>query len=332
MNVAETNWVLQNEQADEARKLRKNALFVGLSLLVILVVEVVAAALIASPLSKAEAKMATSDIARLVYHAIYSVYYCVMLLFPVGILALIFRRPARSNAPRERLSAGDAVLLIAFGMAFCVLSNYLVNYWLEFVSMFGVEPFEGDYHNTGGWLALVLNLFTYALLPGIVEELVFRGWILGSLRPFGERRALVLSALIFGLMHGNLTQLPFALLLGLLFGFLYLRTGRLWVGMVIHMLNNALSVVLDYINANAGLPENTCLLLQLASFVALAVIGTVAGLILRHRRGTTLTHPLTDHRSVVPSAQRARMMWLSPAVVAALVALLALTVLQEVVV
>ena len=75
-----------------------------------------------------------------------------------------------------------------------------------------------------------------ALIPALVEELVFRGWILGSLRPFGERRALLLSALIFGLMHMNLTQAPFAFMLGLLFGFLYLRTGRLWPGMAVHFL------------------------------------------------------------------------------------------------
>lgn len=331
MTFLETQWVLQNEQADETRRLRKNGLFVGVSLLAILVVEVIAGALLGGPLTRAEAAMNDSDTARLLYYALYVGYYCLMLLVPVGVMAVIFRRPARATWPRTRLSAGDAVLLIAFGMAFCILANYLVNYWLQFVSVFGIEPFEGDYHNEGGWLPLVLNLFTYALLPALVEETVFRGWLLGALQPFGERRAMVLSALIFGLMHGNLTQFPFAFLLGLLFGFLFLRTGQLWVGMVIHGLNNAMSVVLDYASANLGLSENNYMLLQLAAFVVLAAVGTTAGLILRHR-STELTAPLLDRRNVLPTARRARMMWLSPTIVVALAALIALTVLQEVVV
>lgn len=330
MTLSETQWTLQNRQAEETRQLRKNAWFVGLSLLAIFATQVVAGLCLGGLLNRAEAQMDISDAARLYYYALYCGYYCLMLLVPTAVMALIFRRSPRSHAERPRLTGGSGVLLIAFGLAFCVLANYLVNYWLQFVSLFGVEPYEGDYHNAAGWLPLALNLFTYAILPGLVEETVFRGWILGALRPFGERRALLLSALIFGLMHGNLTQVPFAFLLGMLFGFLYLRTGRLWIGMVIHALNNALSVVLDYVSENMGLTENTYILVQLSVFAVLVIIGCTAAFILRHR-DDALTYPLRDHRHVVPTAKRARMMWLSPAIVAALVLMLALTVMQEMV-
>lgn len=330
MTLAETQWTLENQRADEVRRLRKNAWFVGLSILAIFAVQIVAGMLFGGVLNRAERQMDTSDAARLYYYALYCGYYCLMLLAPTALMALIFRRSPRSHAERPSLAGGRGVLVIAFGLAFCVLANYLVNYWLQFVSLFGVEPYDGDYHNAAGWLPLVLNVFTYAILPGLVEETVFRGWILGALRPFGERRALLLSALIFGLMHGNLTQVPFAFMLGLLFGFLYLRTGRLWPGMVIHALNNALSVVLDYASENMGLSDNAYILVQMGAFVTLAIIGCTAALILRHRNDT-LTYPLRDHRRVVPAAKRARMMWLSPAIVAAVVLMLALTVMQEIV-
>lgn len=331
MTYSETQWVLQNEQADEKRRLRKGGLFVGLALIGILITQLAAGALIAVPLTEAEANMAASLEARLWYYALYIGFYVVMLLLPTAVLALIFRRAPRLDIPRERLRGGDALLMIACGLALCVLANYLVNYWLQFVSLFGIEPYLGDYNNDGGWLPLVLNLVTYALLPGLIEELVFRGWVLGALQPFGERRALLLSALLFGLLHGNLTQLPFALLLGLVFGFITLRTGRLWPCMVIHGLNNAMSVLLDYASVHLGLSENQTILLQMGTFAVLTVVGTVAGLILRHRR-EGLLRPLVDRRSVVPNADRARMMWLSPAIVIAVLAMLVLTVLQEVVV
>lgn len=328
MTFAETQWSLHHAQEDETRRLRKNGLFVGLSLLGILAVQLGMSLLLAIPLTQAEANINASAEARLLYYALYVGYYCAMLLLPVGVLALIFRRSPRPAAARAQLSIGDAVLAIAFGLAFCVLANYLVNYWLQFLSLFGIEPFQGEYHNDSGWLPLVLNLFTYALLPGLIEELVFRGWLLSALQPFGERRALLLSALIFGLMHGNLTQVPFALLLGLLFGFVTLRTGKLWPCMIIHTLNNAMSVALDYAGTNAALSENQTILLQMAVFIVLVALGTVAGLILRHR-GSPLTHPLTDRRSVLTAAQRSRMMWFSPTIVIGVVALAALTVLQE---
>lgn len=331
MTYPETQWVLQNEQADEKRRLRKGGLFVGLSLIGILITQLAAGALIGAPLTTAEAAMATSLTARLWYYALYIGFYVVMLLLPTAVLALIFRRRPRVDLPRERVKGGDALLMIACGLALCVLANYLVNYWLQFVSLFGIEPYEGDYNNDGGWLALGLNLVTYALLPGVIEELVFRGWVLGALQPFGERRALLLSALLFGLLHGNLTQMPFALLLGLVFGFIALRTGRLWPCMIIHAANNGMSVLLDYASVHLGLSENQSILLNMGTFAVLTIVGVTAGLILRHRRAELL-HPLTDRRSVVANADRARMMWLSPAILIAILAMVALTVLQEVVV
>lgn len=337
MTGLEAQWALQNERAEETRRLRRNALFVGVSLLAILAVETAAGLVLGAPLTRAEAAMDSSTAARLTYYALYSLYYCLMLLVPVGVVALIFRRsplPRQGQtAPKQRLTAAEAALWIAFGMAFCVLANYLVNYWLQAISVFGVEPYEGDYHNEGGWLPLALNLFTYALLPALVEELVFRGWLLSALRPFGERRALLLSALIFGLMHGNLTQVPFALLLGLLFGFLALRTGRLWLGMAIHLLNNAMSVLLDYVSVTMGLTDNQLLLVQMAVFVTLAAAGTTAALVLRYRRephnAAASARPLIDHRSVLTASSRARLMWFSPTVIISLVLLAGITVAQE---
>lgn len=332
MTYPETQWVLQHKQAEESRSLKKLALFVGLSLIAIPVVQTLAYLLLGVPLEQAEAVMDASVVDRLLYYGLYVGFYCLMLLAPVGVLALIFRRPPTLSAEHRRpLQPLHALLLLLFGMAFCILANYLTNYWLIFVSQFGIEPFYGAYNNDGGLLSLALNLFTYAVLPGLVEELVFRGWILGSLAPFGERRALLLSALIFGLIHGNLTQVPFAFVLGLLFGYIFLRTGRLWPGMMLHFLNNAMSVGLDYLSANMGLSENAYMLLQMGLFVGLIAAGTVAGLLLyTHRTARELTRPLTDRRSVVPAARRARLMWLNPAVIVGMAGLVLITILAEV--
>ena len=49
----------------------------------------------------------------------------------------------------------------------------------------------------------MLNLVSTAVLPALVEEMVFRGYILGALRPQGDGLAIVFSAVFFGLLHGK---------------------------------------------------------------------------------------------------------------------------------
>lgn len=332
MTYPEIQWVLPHQQAEEERHLKKLALFVGLSLIAMPVVQFAATLLLGEPLWQAETVMDRSVVDRLLYYSLYVGFYCLMLLLPVGGLALIFRRPPTlPREGRQSFSPLQGVLLLAFGMAFCLLANFVTNYWLQLVEFFGIRPFDGGLNNDGGWLSLSLNLFTYAVLPALVEELVFRGWILGALQPFGERRALLLSALIFGLIHGNLTQVPFAFILGLLFGYIFLRTGRLWPGIVLHFLNNAMSVVLEYASLNMGLSENAYMIVNLTLSAVLIGVGMVAGLLLYvHRGSRPLTRPLIDRRHVTTAARRSRLMWFNPAMIVGLVGLLLLTVLTEV--
>ena len=61
---------------------------------------------------------------------------------------------------------------------------------------------------------------------------------------YGEGLAVVTSALMFGLFHGNLSQLFYAFALGLVFGYVYLKTGRLRYSIGLHMLINFLGSVL----------------------------------------------------------------------------------------
>ena len=86
------------------------------------------------------------------------------------------------------------------------------------------------------------------VLVPIAEEMVFRGAILRTLLTLCGHRwrwgAIVLSALLFGLAHGNMAQLLNATLLGCLLGWLYYRSGSIAPGIVFHMVNNSVAVLL----------------------------------------------------------------------------------------
>ena len=59
---------------------------------------------------------------------------------------------------------------------------------------------------------LVLNLLVLAVLPALLEEMIFRVCILGALRKYGDTFAIVVSALLFGFIHGGLSQSVFAVI------------------------------------------------------------------------------------------------------------------------
>lgn len=82
------------------------------------------------------------------------------------------------------------------------------------------------------------SMFLYsAIFAPIAEELLFRGYILRSLRPYGKRFAIFGSAVLFGLFHGNLLQTPYAFLVGLLLGYVTVEYSLTWA-VVLHMFNN----------------------------------------------------------------------------------------------
>jgi sodium transport system permease protein len=82
-----------------------------------------------------------------------------------------------------------------------------------------------------------------AVVPAVCEELAFRGFILSGFRHLGHKwRAIVYTALLFGLTHGILQQSLIACLLGTILGFLAVQSGSILPGVVFHVVHNALAV------------------------------------------------------------------------------------------
>lgn len=99
-------------------------------------------------------------------------------------------------------------------------------------------------------------MFIYSALGApIIEELMFRGVIMRQLRPAGKNFSIVASAVLFGLFHGNLIQIPFAILVGLVLGYVATEYSLGWA-ILLHMFNNmiladTISRVLPTMTANS---------------------------------------------------------------------------------
>ena len=107
----------------------------------------------------------------------------------------------------------------------------ILNHW-GMSSLFAMEQASGQSSS--------LSMFLYVgIFAPIVEEFMFRGAIYDSLLPFGKRFAMVSSALLFGLFHGNLVQIPFAFLTGLVLAYVRSEYSIGWC-ILLHFINNCL--------------------------------------------------------------------------------------------
>lgn len=93
---------------------------------------------------------------------------------------------------------------------------------------------------------LGLSLFTTALLPGLVEETIFRGVLYSRVRKAHPLKGIFFSALFFGIAHMNFQQFCYAFFLGIVFGFLIEATDSIFASMTTHMVFNASSILLTY--------------------------------------------------------------------------------------
>ncbi len=93
------------------------------------------------------------------------------------------------------------------------------------------------------------------LLAPLAEEMVFRGAVLRSLLRWKENPwiGIVISAVLFAVIHMNPAQMPHALLIGLLLGWLYYRTDSIVPGVVYHWVNNTVAYVMYNLYPNPDL-------------------------------------------------------------------------------
>jgi membrane protease YdiL (CAAX protease family) len=93
-----------------------------------------------------------------------------------------------------------------------------------------------------------LKIVVMVILAPLLEEYVCRKQLIDRTRQYGEKTAVLLSALVFGLLHQNLFQFFYAFGLGLVFAYIYTRTGRLRYSVVLHSIINFMgSVVAPWI-------------------------------------------------------------------------------------
>jgi membrane protease YdiL (CAAX protease family) len=161
-----------------------------------------------------------------------------------GAMYYIFNKTTPTQPIRYGLKLPAVTpLLILAGLAVITASAY-VNSWL--CDLIGYEiPLElispQDYSNP----SVVIMYMTTALAPAFAEEFLFRGVIYGNLRPFGKTQAILISSVLFALMHQNIGQFFYTFVGGVAMALMYELTGNIWCSILYHMFNNELAVLTE---------------------------------------------------------------------------------------
>lgn len=175
----------------------------------------------------------------------YTTLSAIVTLFAFGVTILTYfivtKKDIKTTLKLNKLSGRNAFFAVLFAYAMQPMMNFLA----VILSLFFPNLVEESLQMSQGSSFFAL-LFTMAVLPAFLEEIVLRGIFLSGYKDLGSFRAVIYTALLFGLLHMNPQQVPYAVFAGLVFCFLVERMGSIWASVIPHFLINGSSVVLSH--------------------------------------------------------------------------------------
>jgi len=177
----------------------------------------------------------------------------IFLLVPMIVFGIFARQPLGKtlsdigfNRPSRKV-IGHSFLL---GLLFYFLNMFIAALAIIVLVVLGYRLPVGD-APSAGMGGLLIGLLMIGVLPGLCEEVSNRGVMMRGFMPkLGVWRAVLLSSLIFGLMHMNIMQAVYASIMGILIALAILTTRSIWTGIIIHFMNNAIGVFISHAQNN----------------------------------------------------------------------------------
>ncbi len=169
------------------------------------------------------------------------------ILYIVGCAVLLYsaRRFPGVKPAKKKMSVLE--LLKAFIMCYTLMifANILGLLLTGVIGAITGSPVYNPVEEIVTSMSIPLMFVTTVVCAPIFEELFFRKFIIDRLVKYGEVTALMVSGLMFGLFHGNLSQFPYAFALGAFFGFIYIRTGQIMYPIILHAVINFMGSIVS---------------------------------------------------------------------------------------
>ena len=163
--------------------------------------------------------------------------------FPICCL-ILKSIPDGPKREEENLTFCGFIKFFLISYFIMVLLNLFTTGFLWIVGNFKeadvVNPLESVLSNSSIWATIIFA----GILSPIIEEVLFRGVMLNKLRTYGDKIAIITTALLFGLFHENFSQFFYAVGLGMIFAYVTLKTGTIKYSIGLHIMINMMGSVI----------------------------------------------------------------------------------------
>ena len=199
--------------------------------------------------------------------------YMIMYIFvyPIGgsLAALIFYKTRKRETGlrlsqtfcRPQMNAGWIIKYMVITWGLSLLMSIITNIILQLLkSLLHLNFTDISFDFGDGIGGFIVSFVSLSIFAPIFEEIIFRSAVYRHTEIMGQSFAVVFSAIVFALMHGNLEQLPYTFVMGLGFAYLFAKTRSLLIPMLLHFLTNTTTVIFTSIIGTTDTDELSTLL------------------------------------------------------------------------
>ena len=166
-------------------------------------------------------------------------------ILPFPILLFLMKKLEHEKLEKDSLNITTFLLYFCISFTLMIIGNMI---GLAVTALIGTaiqSDIANPIQNLINSSDIMLNLIIISIIGPIFEELIFRKLLVDRTIKYGAKISIILSATLFGLMHGNLNQFFYAFLLGGFFAYVYMKTGKIIYPILLHISLNLMGSVLS---------------------------------------------------------------------------------------
>ena len=163
--------------------------------------------------------------------------------FPVFYL-MIKKLPEEEKGESRTLGVFEVIKICFMSYSLVYIVNLLTNLLMMLIAVFKGSEVTNPLVNVIEGSNWIWSLIFAGILSPIIEEMMFRGVMLNKLRRYGDKVAIITTAILFGLFHANFSQFFYAVALGMIFAYVALKTGTIKYSIILHIVVNIMGGVI----------------------------------------------------------------------------------------
>lgn len=181
------------------------------------------------------------------------VYYLPFVVLPVS-LWCVSRGSAADDLRLNPISFGSMLTACIVAVLSLLIVQNVSTLWMAVCQKLGLNVFVDVYVRPENTAELMRSVIAGAMIAPIAEEILFRGVMLSAWEKRGVRKAVLVTSVLFAMLHGSLLGLPGEIFGGIMLALLVVWTDSLYAGLAFHTVYNAGAIMMNYVSS--AIPED----------------------------------------------------------------------------